>query len=239
MLIIMGEHYRTIVDLRSSQMLKVPASPPLAGKLQQQYIVKKQQREILTLAGSERREYSTVTIPTLKFGKEPCYHVKTYIEDKADDYTAIMIKAIGDRFAEACAEYLHKKVRDAWQYGQNEPFKFGDSIASEPTTLHPHAAWLIKENYRGIRPAAGYPASPDHTEKATLWQQLDAEVHTDIALTENFAMNPPSSVSGLYFSHPESRYFNVGQISIEQLEDYAQRKSINIKTAEKWLKPNL
>jgi len=89
MLIIMGEHYRTIVDLRSSQMLKVPASPPLAGKLQQQYIVKKQQREILTLAGSERREYSTVTIPTLKFGKEPCYHVKTYIEDKADDYLTV------------------------------------------------------------------------------------------------------------------------------------------------------
>jgi len=171
------------------------------------------------------------------------FEVETFaktFEDKTDDYTAIMIKAVGDRFAEACAEYLHKKVRDEWQYGQDELFKFGDSIASDdPNAVNPHAQWLIKENYRGVRPAAGYPAFPDHTEKATLWQQLEAEQRTGIALTENFAMNPPSSVSGLYFSHPKSRYFNVGQISREQLEEYAQRKGIDIETAEKWLRPNL
>jgi 5-methyltetrahydrofolate--homocysteine methyltransferase len=148
---------------------------------------------------------------------------KTF-EDKGDDYSSIIVKALGDRFAEALTEKLHKEVRDLWGFGKNEGLAHED---------------LIKEKYRGIRPAAGYPASPDHTEKKTLWEMLDAENSTGIQLTENFAMNPPSSVSGLYFSHPDARYFHVGQITKEQIEDYAARKGISVKEAEKWLSPNL
>ena len=105
--------------------------------------------------------------------------------------------------------------------------------------MNPHAQWVIDEHYRGIRPAAGYPACPDHTEKAELWRQLQASERIGVELTENFAMNPPSSVSGLYFAHQESRYFNVGKIDREQLEDYARRKGLDLATAEKWLRPNL
>ncbi|MCZ6672555.1 MAG: methionine synthase, partial [Verrucomicrobia bacterium] len=145
-------------------------------------------------------------------------------EKKGDDYSSIMVKAIGDRFAEALTEKLHKEVRDLWGYGHAETLEHVD---------------LIKEKYRGIRPAAGYPASPDHTEKDTLWKLLDAEKHTGIQLTENFAMNPPSSVSGLYFAHPDSRYFHVGPITKDQIKDYSKRKDISIEEAEKWLSPNL
>jgi 5-methyltetrahydrofolate--homocysteine methyltransferase len=167
-------------------------------------------------------------------GFEVEQYAKTF-EEKKDDYTAIMIKAIGDRFAEAAAEYLHKLVRDELGYGREEGFTAADALTTEPGTVNPHAAWMIKEQYRGIRPAAGYPCCPDHTEKDTIWQLLDAEKRTGIQLTENKAMNPPSSVSGLYFSHPQARYFNTGPIGRDQLEDYAARKDRPAEEMAKWL----
>ncbi|MDQ8201593.1 methionine synthase [Pelagicoccus sp. SDUM812003] len=141
-----------------------------------------------------------------------------------DDYSAILVQALGDRFAEALAEFVHKKIREQWGYGLQEELSVED---------------LIAEKYRGIRPAAGYPACPDHTEKDLLWALLDAREHTGIQLTESYAMYPGSSVSGLYFGHPRSRYFNVGKIERDQLEDYARRKGISVDVAEKWLMPNL
>ena len=141
---------------------------------------------------------------------------------KHDDYNAIMAEAIADRLAEAFAEYLHKRVRDEWGFGKLEKLTTND---------------LIAEKYRGIRPAAGYPACPDHTEKAILWDLLDAEQHTGIKLTESFAMHPGSSVSGLYFAHPESKYFAVGKLGKDQVEDYAKRKGFTVAEAEKWLGP--
>jgi 5-methyltetrahydrofolate--homocysteine methyltransferase len=150
-------------------------------------------------------------------------YAKTFL-DQHDDYNSIMVKAIGDRLAEALAELTHKKVREIFGYGLTE------NLSSED---------LIKEKYRGVRPAPGYPACPDHTEKQTIWTLLDAEANTGISLTENFAMNPPSSVSGYYFNHPEARYFNVGQVGEDQIQDYAQRKGMSVKDIEKWLAPNL
>ena len=141
-----------------------------------------------------------------------------------DDYDAIMTKALADRLAEAFAEYLHKQARIAWGYGEKERLTNDD---------------LIRECYRGIRPAAGYPASPDHTEKQMLFQQLNAEHNTGIRLTESFAMHPGASVSGLYFSHPDSKYFAVGKIERDQAVDYAKRKGETIQAIEKWLAPNL
>lgn len=143
---------------------------------------------------------------------------------KNDDYSAIMVKALGDRFAEALAEMMHKKARIIWGYGKDE------NLSSED---------LIREKYRGIRPAPGYPACPDHTEKSLLWEILKVEKNTGISLTENFAMNPPSSVSGWYFAHPESRYFHVGQIDRDQVKDYARRKNMAVEVIERWLRPNL
>ncbi|HEY5653005.1 MAG TPA: methionine synthase [Pontiella sp.] len=141
-----------------------------------------------------------------------------------DDYNAIMVQALGDRIAEAFAEYLHKQTRDKWGFGQRE-------------NLSPEE--MIKEKYQGIRPAAGYPACPDHTEKITIFELLNATEHTGIELTESMAMTPPSSVSGLYFSHPESRYFPLGKINRDQVKDYADRKGWSLEKAEKWLAPNL
>lgn len=143
-----------------------------------------------------------------------------YYESKNDDYNSIMTKALGDRLAEAYAEYMHKLMRIEWGYGKEE------NLSNED---------LIKEKYRGIRPAHGYPACPDHTEKRTLFDLLQVEKNIGVRLTENFAMYPPSSVSGLYFSHPESRYFAVGKIGKDQVEDYARRKSMSIQEVEKWL----
>jgi 5-methyltetrahydrofolate--homocysteine methyltransferase len=143
---------------------------------------------------------------------------------KQDDYNAIMAEALADRLAEAFAEYLHEQVRRQWGYGRDE------KLTKEQ---------LIREEYRGIRPAAGYPACPDHTEKATLWRLLDVERNTGIALTESFAMWPGSSVSGLYFGHPESRYFSVGKLGRDQLLDYHVRKGMTLAEAERWLGPNL
>jgi 5-methyltetrahydrofolate--homocysteine methyltransferase len=141
-----------------------------------------------------------------------------------DDYNAIMAEAIGDRLAEAFAECLHKRVRDEWGYGCKE---------------HLSNAELIQEKYRGIRPAAGYPACPDHTEKGTLWRLLDVQENTGIRLTESFAMWPGSSVSGLYFAHPQSRYFSLGKIDRDQVTDYHKRKGMSVAEVERWLGPNL
>ena len=150
-------------------------------------------------------------------------YAKTF-EDKTDDYNSILAKSLGDRLAEAFAELMHKKIRDEWGYGKDENLTKDD---------------FIREKYQGIRPAAGYPASPDHTEKFTLWNLMDVAKNTGITLTENCAMWPASSVSGLYFSHPESRYFAVGKISKDQVIDYAKRKNMSVDEVEKWLEPNL
>ncbi|ADW68469.1 methionine synthase [Granulicella tundricola] len=141
-----------------------------------------------------------------------------------DDYNAIMAEALVDRLAEAFAECLHKRVRDEWGYGCDEG-------------LTPEE--LIHEKYRGIRPAAGYPACPDHTEKGTLWNLLNVQENTGIELTESFAMWPGSSISGLYFAHPQSRYFSLGKIGRDQADDYHQRKGMSLAEVERWLGPNL
>jgi 5-methyltetrahydrofolate--homocysteine methyltransferase len=143
---------------------------------------------------------------------------------RQDDYNAIMAEAVADRLAEAFAECLHKRVRDEWGYGRQEG-------------LSP--AELIQEKYRGIRPAAGYPACPDHTEKGTLWRLLNVQANTGMQITESFAMWPGSSVSGLYFAHPESRYFTLGKIERDQVADYAGRKAMSVAEVERWLGPNL
>jgi 5-methyltetrahydrofolate--homocysteine methyltransferase len=141
-----------------------------------------------------------------------------------DDYNAIMAEALADRLAEAFAECLHKRVRDEWGYGRSEGLNNAD---------------LIQEKYRGIRPAAGYPACPDHTEKGPLWRLLDVQANTGMLITESFAMWPGSSVSGLYFAHPESRYFSLGKIDRDQVVDYHKRKGMSVAEVERWLGQNL
>lgn len=141
-----------------------------------------------------------------------------------DDYNSILAKALADRLAEAFAEYMHKRVRDHLGFGKEENFSNDD---------------LIRERYRGIRPAGGYPSQPDHTEKRILFDLLGAEEKAGVVLTESMAMHPGASVSGLYFSHPESRYFAVGEIAKDQVDDYARRKGMSIEEAERWLSPSL
>jgi len=145
-------------------------------------------------------------------------------ESQHDDYNAIMVKALADRLAEALAEWLHRDARNAWGYGQQE------TLSNEE---------LIGEKYRGIRPAPGYPAQPDHSEKATIFELLDAGTQIGLSLTENFAMQPAASLSGLYFAHPDSRYFAINRIDVDQLADYARRKSISVEDARHWLSPIL
>jgi 5-methyltetrahydrofolate--homocysteine methyltransferase len=159
---------------------------------------------------------------TAGLGEEP--HIKAF-EAAHDDYSAILLRALADRLAEAFAERLHERVRkEFWGYAPDE------NLPNDQ---------LIAETYRGIRPAPGYPAQPDHTEKGTLFKLLDAEARAGIKLTESFAMWPGSSVSGLYFSHPESRYFGIGKIERDQIEDYAARKGWTVEEAERWLAPIL
>jgi len=153
--------------------------------------------------------------------------------DAGDDYNAIIVQALGDRLAEASAEYIHKLIRDQSCVGQKEGFEAEAKINEE------QAKFLIKEKYRGIRPAAGYPSCPDHTEKETLWKLLDAEAKIEASLTSNYAMNPPSSVSGFYLNHPDAKYFNLGMIGKDQVNDYANRKNITLSEAEKWLRSHL
>ena len=146
-------------------------------------------------------------------------------EEALDDYNAIMIKALADRLAEAFAEYLHKEVRTIhWGYATDEILQNEE---------------LIKEKYRGIRPAPGYPACPDHLEKETIWELLQVKESIGVTLTDSLAMWPAASVSGYYFAHPEARYFGLGKIKEDQVRDYANRKEIAFAKAEKWLAPTI
>ena len=146
-------------------------------------------------------------------------------EAEHDDYNAIMFKVLADRLAEAFTELMHERVRkEFWGYNPDENF---DNDA------------LIREEYRGIRPAPGYPACPDHTEKGLLFDLLEAPVNAGITLTESFAMAPGAAVSGFYFAHPDARYFGLGRINKDQVEDYAKRKGWGMQEAERWLAPNL
>jgi 5-methyltetrahydrofolate--homocysteine methyltransferase len=172
--------------------------------------------------GSGVRDYFGAFALTAGSGIEP--HLQRF-EAAHDDYSSIMLKVIADRLAEAFAERLHERVRrEFWGYAPEE--KLGNEQ-------------LIREEYRGIRPAPGYPACPDHTEKATLWRLLDVDRNAGIALTESYAMYPTAAVSGWYFSHPQSRYLAVGRIDRDQVEDYAQRKGMSVEEVERWLAPNL
>ncbi|MGB5689278.1 MAG: vitamin B12 dependent-methionine synthase activation domain-containing protein, partial [Woeseiaceae bacterium] len=151
-------------------------------------------------------------------------HVARF-EKAHDDYSSIVLKALADRLAEALAEHMHERTRrEFWAYAADEKL---DNKA------------LIAEQYRGIRPAPGYPACPDHTEKATLWKLLDVEASIGLQLTDSFAMFPTAAVSGFYFSHPDARYFAVGKIDRDQVESYAERKGMSVAEAERWLAPNL
>jgi 5-methyltetrahydrofolate--homocysteine methyltransferase len=155
-------------------------------------------------------------------GIEP--HLQKFIADH-DDYNKIMLQALADRLAEAFAEVLHKRVRtEFWGYAKDENITIPD---------------LIKEDYRGIRPAPGYPACPDHTEKYKLFDLLNATENAGIQLTESLAMYPGASVCGWYFSHPDSHYFGIGHIEKDQLQDYAKRKEMSIEEMTKWLSPIL
>jgi 5-methyltetrahydrofolate--homocysteine methyltransferase len=146
-------------------------------------------------------------------------------EAEHDDYRSILFKALMDRLAEAFAEHLHQEVRRHW-WGYDPDEALGNED-------------LIKERYRGVRPAPGYPACPDHTEKATLWRLLDVETRIGMRLTESYAMDPPASVSGWYFAHPQARYFGVGKVQADQVEAYAARKGEPLAEVERWLAPNL
>jgi 5-methyltetrahydrofolate--homocysteine methyltransferase len=177
--------------------------------------------DFIAPADSGRKDYLGAFALTTGLGVD---EIAREFEKDHDDYNSIMTKALADRLAEASAEWLHLQARVAWGFGKDE------SLSNEE---------LIKEHYRGIRPAPGYPAQPDHTEKRLLFDLLSAEKNAQVVLTENFAMHPASAVSGLYFAHPEAKYFGVGMISRDQIEDYARRKGLDLPTMEKWLSPNL
>ena len=170
---------------------------------------------------SGRRDYLGAFVVTAGIGTAEL--VKKF-EAEHDDYNSIMVKALADRLAEAFAELLHARARREWGYEGTSQYSPED---------------LIDEQYRGIRPAPGYPACPDHTEKQTLFKLLDAENNSGVKLTESFAMWPAASVSGLYFAHPDARYFSVDRVTRDQVEDYARRKHMSIRDAERWLAPNL
>lgn len=170
---------------------------------------------------SGRLDYVGAFAVTTGFG---CNELAAEFDAQADDYNSIMVKALADRLAEAFAEKLHRDVRIQWGYENTETFTNEE---------------LIGESYRGVRPAPGYPAQPDHTEKTTIWKMLDVEANTGIKLTDSYAMMPAASVSGLYFAHPESRYFAVDRIGRDQVESYAQRKGMSLQEMERWLAPIL
>ncbi|MFM9961173.1 MAG: vitamin B12 dependent-methionine synthase activation domain-containing protein, partial [Planctomycetaceae bacterium] len=172
-------------------------------------------------ADSGRQDFIGAFAVTTGFG---CDELCVKFDKANDDYQSIMAKALADRLAEAFAECLHQRVRSEWGYGRSEHLSVED---------------LIEEKYRGIRPAFGYPSCPDHSEKRTLFDLLQAEQHTGITLTENFAMWPAASVSGLYFAHPDVRYFAVDRITRDQVENYAARKGVPVAEVERWLSPNL
>ena len=146
-------------------------------------------------------------------------------EANHDDYNAIMLKVLADRLAEAFAELMHEKVRkQLWGYGADEALSNNQ---------------LIMEDYQGIRPAPGYPACPEHTEKGLIWKLLNVADNIGLELTESYAMVPTAAVSGFYFAHPEAQYFSISKIHKDQVEDYAKRKGMSLETAERWLAPNL
>jgi 5-methyltetrahydrofolate--homocysteine methyltransferase len=177
--------------------------------------------DFIAPVGSGRRDHVGAFAVTAGPGLET---ICAEFEAKQDDYSSILAKALADRLAEAFAEYQHLQARKAWGYGDKEGLSNED---------------LIDERYRGIRPAPGYPACPDHTEKAKLFELLEVTARTGIRLTENFAMHPASSVSGWYFAHPESKYFAVGNLAKDQIEDYARRKGMAVDEVERWLRPYL
>jgi len=190
---------------------------PLADKLPNACLA-----DFIAPRDSGLRDYVGAFVVTAGLGIES--HVAEFERD-LDDYSAILLKALADRLAEACAEYLHAQVRrEHWGYAAEEKLT-GDE--------------LVAEQYRGIRPAPGYPACPDHTEKATLWKLLDVDKNIGVQLTESFVMMPAASVSGFYYAHPQSRYFAVGRIGRDQVDDYARRKGMSLTTAERWLSSNL
>jgi 5-methyltetrahydrofolate--homocysteine methyltransferase len=194
--------------------------------LRQQWERKGQERflslaDFIAPVGSGRKDYLGAFAVTAGIG---CDELAARFDRQHDDYNSILTKALADRLAEAFAEYLHAEARRACAYGRDERLSNDE---------------LIAEKYRGIRPAPGYPAQPDHTEKRTLFKLLDAERNTGIRLTESFAMHPAASVSGLYFAHPASRYFAVDRITRDQVENYARRKGMSVAEIERWLSPNL
>ena len=193
-----------------------------------QQLKKSDGKEYLALADfiapkdSRKQDFVGAFCVTTGFGTKEL--AKIYY-DKLDDYNAIMVKALADRLAEAYAEYLHHKIRtEIWGYASDE------NLDNEE---------LISEKYKGIRPAPGYPACPDHLEKQTIWDLLKVQENIGVELTESLAMFPTASVSGYYFGNPKAKYFGVGKIKEDQLSDYAKRKNIDVELARKWLNPNL
>src|SRR5213079_2319018 len=198
-----------VIHTLRQQMVKPPGRPNLALA------------DFVAPRESGVADYVGAFAVTAGVGLEP---LVAGFEAAHDDYSAILAKALADRLAEAFAEYLHKQARIAWGFGGDEKLSHVD---------------LIREKYRGIRPAAGYPACPDHAEKRTLFDLLSAEKNAGVKLTESYAMHPGASVSGLYFSHPEAKYFGVGQIGRDQVVDYATRRGEPLSAVEKRLAPNL
>ena len=204
-----GKHLQTFLTLRQ-QSAKTKGAPNIALS------------DFIAPKDNGITDYMGAFCVTTGFGVD---EKASEFEKNLDDYNSIMVKALGDRFAEAFAEYLHKKIRkEIWGYASDE-------------VLNNDA--LIKEEYKGIRPAPGYPACPDHLEKPTIWKLLNVEQEIGVTLTESMAMWPASSVSGYYFGNPESKYFGLGKIKKDQVESYAKRRSVSYDYAEKWLNPNI
>lgn len=204
-----GKHLQTFLTLRQ-QSAKTKGAPNIALA------------DFIAPKDSEKIDYMGAFCVTTGFGVD---EKAAEFEKNLDDYNSIMVKALGDRFAEAFAEYLHERIRkEIWAYASDE-------------TLNNEE--LIKESYKGIRPAPGYPACPDHLEKPTIWKLLNVEEKIGVTLTESMAMWPASSVSGYYFGNPESKYFGLGKIKKDQVEDYAKRRNVSYEYAEKWLNPNI
>ncbi len=170
---------------------------------------------------SPRHDYLGAFVVTAGIGAD---ELAAQYAAEHDDYNAIMVKALADRMAEALAEWLHQQARADWGFGADESFTHDD---------------LIEERYRGIRPAPGYPACPDHTEKRILFDLLEAENQIGVQLTESFAMWPAASVSGFFFAHPQARYFSVDRVTRDQIQSYARRKRSSVRDVERWLAPNL
>jgi len=204
-----NQHLATLLTLRQ-QSMKTEGAPNIALA------------DFIAPKHSEKQDYIGCFCVTTGFGVD---EKSSEFEKQLDDYNSILVKALGDRLAEAFAEYLHLKVRkEIWGYASDENLSNQD---------------LISEKYKGIRPAPGYPACPDHLEKPTIWKLLNVEQEIGVKLTESMAMWPASSVSGYYFANPESKYFGLGKIKDDQVIDYAKRRGISTEIATKWLSPNI